>query len=149
MFSIYIIYVYLRGVWGATAPQKPTTHYKNKIKWRLFLYWEPGYFFIFSQARPGFFFALFRDKLFLFYSLQRQVIFFFQNQRQEFFLENNPAPPPPRISNGRPLSFRSSSSFRSSGILPCLSGISHKIERSKPLVFKKSFSNAVCSTKFT
>ena len=54
MFSIYIIYVYIMGVWGAIAPQKPMTHYKNKIKWRLFLYCEPGYFFFFSQARPGY-----------------------------------------------------------------------------------------------
>ena len=100
--------IYIRGVWGAVAPQKPTTHYKNKIKWKLFLYCEPGYFFSFSQARPGYFFCSFQRQIIFFYSLQRQVIFFFQNQRQEFFWENNPAPPPPppppRISNGRPLS---------------------------------------------
>ena len=59
-------------------------------------------FFSFSQARPGYFFCSFQRQIIFFYSLQRQVIFFFQNQRQEIVLENNPGPPP-RISNGRPL----------------------------------------------
>ena len=37
---------------------------QNQIKWRLFLYCEPGYFFIITfQARPGYFvFILFRDR---------------------------------------------------------------------------------------
>ena len=65
--SIYRKQVYVRGVWGGggDSPQKPTTHYKNKIKRRLFLYSVPGYFFI----------IFFRPGQIFFYSFQRQVIF--------------------------------------------------------------------------
>ena len=107
MASIYRIHVCIRGVWGAIAPQKPTTYYKNQIKWRHFLYSEPGYSFLLF-FRPGqviFFYSLQRQVIF-FYSLQSQVIFFLQNQRQEIFLENNPGPPPPEYQMVGPLDQR-------------------------------------------
>ena len=97
MFSIYIIYVYIRGVWGARAPQKPTTHYKNKIKWRLFLYGEPGYFFIFfsGQAR-FFFFLLFAETNYFFFTLFRVRLFFsIKTRDRKFFWKITQAPPPP------------------------------------------------------
>ena len=103
MISIDRIHVHIRGVWGAPAPQKPTTHYKNKIKWRRFLYNEPGYFFLFfSQARSGYFFLLFSETdYFFFYSLQSLVIFSFKTRDRNFFWKITQATP--RISNGLPL----------------------------------------------
>ena len=95
MFSIYIINVYIRGVWGAVAPQKPTTHYKKKKNGDFSFIVSQDIFFSFSQARPGYFFLLFSETNYFFLLSSDQVIFFFQNQRQEFFFGNNPAPPPP------------------------------------------------------
>ena len=103
MFSIYIIYVYIRGVWGVVAPpppQKPTTHYKNKIKWRLFLYCEPGYFFSFSQARPGYFFCSFQRQIILFSLFRDRLFVSFKTRDRNLFWKITQ---PPRISNGRPL----------------------------------------------
>ena len=95
MFSIYNICIYKGGL-GATAPQKPTTHYKNKIKWRLFLYVSQDIFFFFSQARPGFFvfFLLFSETNY-FFLLSSEKGYFFLSKPETgfFFLENNPGLP--------------------------------------------------------
>ena len=102
---IYIYYVYIWGVWGAAAPQKPTTHYKNKIKWRLFLYCEPGYFFIFFSGQARLFFFLLFSETNYFFLLSSETGYFFLSKPETgfFFWKITQPPPPPRISNGRPL----------------------------------------------
>ena len=90
--SIYRIHVYIRAVWGAAVPQKPKTHYKNKIKWRLFLYSEPGYFFF----RPGHVIFLLFSKTGYFFLLSSEPGYFFLAKPEAGIVFGNcPGLPPP------------------------------------------------------
>ena len=82
---IYNFFIY-KGGSGGDSPQKPTTHYKNQIKLRLFLYSEPGYFFLFFfQARADYFFLLFSETDYFFLIFSETDYFFLAKPETDFF----------------------------------------------------------------